>query len=158
MTDFNEIDFNKVEQFAINELSFLEKRAALALIIPEGNNTYRIKDWKITIKDKDTVICTKTLCDPIIFSTKSCAILYAINCSKNRIEIAQEIKYLDDVILRIKSNARLISHQMRKRLKNKDYTHFELLHNQYLEVQNKYKNANETVKKYYRNTKYTKGY
>jgi hypothetical protein len=158
MMHFNDIDFNKVEQFALNELNFLEKETKLTLIIPEGNNVYRIKDWKITVKDKDTVECKKVLCDALQFANKSCAILYIINCIRNQIDKANEIKNLDDKLLRIKSDARLLSHQMKRKLKNKDFQGFELLHNQYLEAQNKYKIANETVKKYFRNTKYIKGY
>lgn len=157
MQPYNDIDFNKVEQFANNELNYLEKQSKITLIIPETTGVFRIKDWKISVIDKDTVICEKRRSDPITFANKSCAILYVINLVNNNWKTSQEVQILDETLLRMKSSARLLSHQMRNQLKKSNFEKFDLLHNQYLEIQARYRDANETVKKYYKLTKYTKG-
>jgi hypothetical protein len=149
MREFSDLDFDKIEQFASAELERLQTQLRPAIIVPLGKNKFKIADWTIDAEDVDLVTCCKRLSDPISFSSKSCAILFVIYQLWRQIPQSQQIQTLDHTLLRLKSDAKILSKQSRRYLKIKNYEKFDLLHSKYLEVQAQFNSTNQKIKQHH---------
>ena len=149
-------DFDKISKFASRELDAL-KRTGSQLIFQHGDSSYVIKDWTITVDPDGQAICKKPLRDPVIFFSKTCAIIYVLSEISNRCMWAISISRLDEQVGRYTTDAEILQHKMRKNLKSQNYDRFGLLSSKYTETKSRLDQAVLNVKKYCRLTKYNKG-
>ena len=147
----------KLDQFAHSELQELDKISKFPLIIPLAQNKFKIKNWTMTIVDADTVECTNGL-ETLEFNTKQCAAAYMFFSLTNAVPTACKIKNLDETVLYLRADSRLLQHQIKKAKKIGDYTRVELLDNRLGIVRQRLSNTINTIKKYVNLAKYNKGF
>jgi len=147
----------KLDQFAYNELQELDKISKFPLIIPIDQNAFKIKSWTMKIIDADTVECSNGS-EKIIFNTRQCAAAYLLFTLTNRILTATKLQTLDENILYLRSDSRLLSHQIKKAKKIGDYDRVELLDNKLSLVRQRLSFTINTIKKYVNLAKYNKGF
>lgn len=147
----------KLDQFAYNELQELDKISKFPLIIPMDQNVFKIKGWTMKIINADTVECSQGS-EKIIFNTRQCAAAYLFFTLTNRIPTASKVRTLDENILYLRSDSRLLSHQIKKAKKIGDYNRVELLDNKLSLVRQRLSFTINTIKKYVNLAKYNKGF
>jgi hypothetical protein len=147
----------KLDQFAYTELQELDKISKLPLIIPMDQNIFRVKDWTMKILDSDTVECSRGT-EKIIFNTRQCAAAYLFFSLTQRLPVANKVRNLDESILYLRSDSRLLSHQIKKAKKIGDYDRVELLDNKLSLVRQRLSLTINTIKKYVNLAKYNKGF
>ena len=88
--------FGKIAEFATAELAQLRK-AGINFIQTKknGQSCIEIRGWTIVQEQQDRIVCTKLLQDPIVFYSKTCAIIYVVNELDNNIANAITIQDLE---------------------------------------------------------------
>ena len=76
--------FGKIAEFATAELAQLRKVGTNFIQTKKNGKDYiEISNWTIVVELPELVVCTKKLQDPIIFHSKTCAIIYVVmNCAE----------------------------------------------------------------------------
>ena len=148
--------FGKIAEFATAELAQLRK-AGINFIQTKknGQSCIEIRGWTIVQEQQDRIVCTKLQQDPIIFHSKTCAIIYVVNELDNNIANTITIQDLDQRLFRLRNEIGLLTVKMRNKSARDDV--FLLLNNRYSEAAANLNLAISKVKKYCYLTKYNKG-
>ena len=148
--------FGKIAEFATAELAQLRKVGTNFIQTKKNGKDYiEISNWTIVVELPELVVCTKKLQDPIIFHSKTCAIIYVVNELDNNIANAITIQDLDQKLFRLRNEIGLLTVKMRNKSARDDA--FLLLNNRYSEAAANLNLAISKVKKYCYLTKYNKG-
>lgn len=152
------LDFGKIADFASAELASLPKsQINFSRTVQNGREVITAANWTITVHSQDHLLCARYLCDPVIFHSKTCAIIYVVNNIRNNIPNSIEIESLDNEIYRLKTTADLLKLKMHRQLRQGNIEAFGLLNNKYTEVAARLNAAIAKIKKYCYLTKYNKG-
>lgn len=154
----NTRDFDRVAKFTTRELAELKKQSRTPLILPRGNNNteFTIDDWQLTV-GKNQVICKKYKQDPIVFYSKTCAVMYILSELSNDWATAVSVTSLDNDMNRFTVDSEILRYKMKKSLKYGDSERFTMLNNKHSEVAARLNQATNNIQKYCYLTKYNKG-
>jgi hypothetical protein len=149
---------DKVTRFALDELNRWQSSQSELLSFNAANGkALYIKDWQIKTHSPDTVTCIKRQLDPIIFHSKTCAIIYVVNDLRGHIMNTIKIQELDEQIYRFRIKLDILRMKMHRQRKNGYTDKFMMLQDRYSDTAVKLNNTIAKIKKYCNLTKYNKG-